>query len=209
MSKMKNYDLALYPSIEKALHALREHHRYTDSVIFSPLALEECLGFLCVNNIPHSYVRSNPNGMFGATDIVSLTWTEEDGTCQVSWYERDQRVTDVYLLRFYDNYCDEFDIEGFVVVDGIELSEWMAAMEKLRESMKNGKSFEFYFGTNEWVEYEEYEEFADCFTCTPISMEEAQFLRTKVIGEYTSFGIIPSTETIRLAAEVEEECEDE
>lgn len=209
MSKMKNYDRALYPSIGRALHELREHHRYTDSTVFSPLALEDCLGFLCVNNIPHSYSRSNAGGIFGATDVVSLTWTEEDGEYYISWYEKDNRISSAFLLQFCDNYCDEFDVEGFVVIDGIQFSEWLGVMQKLSEYMKGGKSFEYYFGTNEWIEYEDYNEFFNCFTCTPISVEEGKFLKDKFIGEYSSFGIIPFIETIQDWIEDQERFENE
>ena len=197
MSKMKNYDRTLYPTIGRALHDLREQHRYTDTNVYSPLALEECLGFLCVNDIPHSYTRHNANGLFGATDVVSLVWTEEDGEYYISWYEKDNRVLSTFLLQFHDCYCDEFDVDGFVVIDGIRFSEWLAEMQKLSEYMRDGASFYYYFGTNEWLEYEDYNEFFNCFTCTPISAEEGKFLRDKVIGANTSFGIIPSPEYIR------------
>ena len=60
----------------------------------------------------------------------------------------------------------------------------------LRHAMENGGSFEYYFGTNEFNEYEDYIEFEGCFSVKVIPAEHAKILRD-VLKIQTYYGEFP------------------
>ena len=91
----------------------------------------------------------------------------------------------MYLVKFRDNWADEMDIEGFNLMTKKEFKEFM---KELKENDNDG-IYCVSFGSNEWNEYESWENLESRFTCIEITKEEASVIRN-TIGE--EFGIFPS-----------------
>ncbi len=71
-----------------------------------------------------------------------------------------------YFVHFDDNYVDEFDISGFRVFTDPEYMAWMNDLQKKQFPI------EYYFGTNESVEYKTLENYKNHLTLQDISEEE-------------------------------------
>lgn len=194
MSKIKNYDRALYESIEIGLRAVISLHRFVQlgevlALTYTPKAYEEAMAFLCVNDIPHTFTYNPINSKLGAR-VLTVTWSEDDGTEKnLAWWEK-KISSDCYMVRFEENWADEMDVQGFALFTAEEYSEWSEKMFCLRRAMENGGSFEYYFGTNEFNEYEDYIEFEGCFSVKVISAEHAKILRD-VLKIQTYYGEFP------------------
>lgn len=70
------------------------------------------------------------------------------------------------LVKYADNWADEMDIAGFMVVSNEELEEWKSKIPN--------REFLFSIGNNEEVEYSNKEEFLEQHTFTPLTKEQAQ-----------------------------------
>jgi hypothetical protein len=95
---------------------------------------------------------------------------------------------DYVLVKFDDNWADEFDLEGFMIW---EKEEW-EQHKALALRCKNWPQ-ESYFGTNEWTEWQSAKQYLDCFTEVDLSPEEVLTM-TKLFGDrmmngYSNFGI--------------------
>jgi hypothetical protein len=76
------------------------------------------------------------------------------------------------LLRFQDNYADEFDVDSIVVTTS---DRWEKAKGALRAAYPPGATFDASFGTNESLCYSA-EGYLSCFRAHPISLECARDL---------------------------------
>ena len=179
MSKMKNYDRALYESIEAGLEAMIAPHKFErlDEVhvpMYFPTAYENAAAFLCLNEIQHTFVVNPINPKLRAR-IIMVSWIEDDGTeSNMAWWERNPS-NDCYLVRFEENWADEMDIYGFAIFTAEEYSNWCHTLSRLRKAM-NYAVFTYSFGTNEEQEYEDFEEFMNCFTVKALPAEHAKML---------------------------------
>jgi hypothetical protein len=54
------------------------------------------------------------------------------------------------LITFKGNYADEFDVEGFALIDS---DAWNDYLENLKSSYKDAKSIFWYFGSNQEIEF--------------------------------------------------------
>ena len=180
MSKMKNYDRALYESIEAGLEAMIAPHKLErlDEVhipMYFPTAYENAAAFLCLNEIQHTFV-ANPINPKLCARIIMVSWIEDDGTeSNMAWWERNPS-NDCYLVRFEENWADEMDIYGFAIFTAEEYSNWCHTLSRLCKAM-NYAVFTYSFGTNEEQEYEDFEEFMNCFTVKALPAEHAKMLR--------------------------------
>lgn len=108
------------------------------------------------------------------------------------------------LLKFNDNWADEFDVEGFIALPKKEWQEYKTKLKTLFDSYK--RNIFFGFGTNQDIEYANTEEFFKHFKEIPISEEQYSFLlmnfnkkyhkydkNDKLIGGKTivEFGMVP------------------
>lgn len=95
-------------------------------------------------------------------------------------------TTDPYVLvLFEDNWADEMDLEGFKVM---RKSEWEQTAAEFRESKENSESvIEFYFGTNEYNEYDSVDDALACFTVTEMTDDDAEFLEKLFPGGFGPF----------------------
>lgn len=200
MGKMKIYWKNFYPSIVEGIRAfIKPYNRAKDDeiipAVYSEQALEEALTFLCLNDIQHQYTKAPEPHVAGATALITLNWQEEDGPHYMSWYEREEN-TRYYLLKYADNWADECDLEGFAVLTADELSRWVHAMEDMDIYLSKGYTYDYYFGTNEWIDYQNFEELSSRFTKEEISISEAKFLQSKFLRGANYFGMMPCTEDL-------------
>lgn len=84
MSKIKNYDLALYPSVSSGVYDFIKSGRINGYgfAIYSKKALSDVLTFLCVNNIHHSYTITPLGADFnrsGINSVITLSWESDTG----------------------------------------------------------------------------------------------------------------------------------
>jgi hypothetical protein len=88
------------------------------------------------------------------------------------------------LVVFRDNWTDEFDISGFLILD---LEAYDMYDQAARKYFEAGNEAEFYFGTNnEYVTYSSYEEWSRAFRVVLIEDDEAAVIH-RLLGP--EFGI--------------------
>jgi hypothetical protein len=76
------------------------------------------------------------------------------------------------------NWADEFDIDGFIVA---KKDEWDKSVEKLKKDFPSEQ--EIYFGTNEYIEFADIEDFESSLEVTEITDVEAEVLN-KLFNTY-------------------------
>lgn len=67
------------------------------------------------------------------------------------------------LVKYCSNWSDEFDIQGFAIMNAEEYAQWVADYRKAMDT-----DYEWYFGTNEYVSYWSF----DDWSATNLSKEE-------------------------------------
>lgn len=72
------------------------------------------------------------------------------------------------------DYADEFDCEFFGI---FKFEDWNRLCKKTEKAWGNILDFEVYFGTNECMIYDNYQDWLDSFKIREITAEEAKFLR--------------------------------
>lgn len=76
------------------------------------------------------------------------------------------------LLTYRDNYADEFDVFGVdaVMMNETEYQKFMTNLERSKEELTG--EYELYFGTNEWITYEDVTDFLQRVSVKEISVEK-------------------------------------
>ena len=98
----------------------------------------------------------------------------------------------MWLVKFYDNWADEMDIEGFSIMSTGQFIQWAKTVEEVAKKIDEGHSFEWYFGTNEWINWDSGKDFKEAFSCEVITDEEANILKHLLLEEFDKYGIFPS-----------------
>ena len=98
----------------------------------------------------------------------------------------------MWLVKFADNWADEMDVEGFVVLNTKDFMNLMHLIESVAKKIDEGHVFEWYVGTNEWIDYIRGEDFKASFSCEVVSEEHANVLKSLLIGGFNKFGQFPS-----------------
>lgn len=75
------------------------------------------------------------------------------------------------LIKYRDNWADEIDVEGFVVV---KKSDWEALLNKMQAFFSARISWEFGIGTNEEIYYSTFKEWEKTLKYTELS--EVEFI---------------------------------
>lgn len=197
MGKMKEYDRSVYKSVEDAVHSLMKDH-WVSGDVYTTAALEAVLTFLCLNDIGHTYSKTDGANQY---KLVTLTCDEIDET--IYWHEQ-KRENSYYLIKYADDYADEFDISGFVMLTSEEMNEFDAALNRLEKIMKT-RDFTFYFGTNEEMVYEDFNYFLETISVSTFSQKEGVFL-LKQFGK--RYGTHPYFEIMNFVKDHEEEAND-
>lgn len=86
------------------------------------------------------------------------------------------------LVKFSDNYADEFDVDGFMVIDKDQFNKEVELIKRLFDEYGE---HEFYFGTNEALSYDNFNQWFDTFSVTDITDAEADVLN-RLFGTYWS-----------------------
>ena len=109
-----------------------------------------------------------------------------------------------WLVKFADNWADEIDIEGFSIMSTGQFTQWARTVEEVAKKIDEGHSFEWYFGTNEWIDWEIGKEFKEAFSCDVITDEEANVLKHLLLEGFDKYGIFPSGQDMTYFLEDEE-----
>lgn len=76
------------------------------------------------------------------------------------------------LLKFSENYADEFDVYGFIALSE---QDWEDYKTKVRELIGDN-TFDYGFGTNESIDFNDADSYIDSFNEKKITDEEYAFL---------------------------------
>jgi hypothetical protein len=93
------------------------------------------------------------------------------------------------IVKFNDNWADEFDVEGFAQMTKEDFDRLLASAE----SMLNKRGvIEYGFGTNEDFTWQSVGEFRNCFTILDVTEEQENIIASVFFGKYTKeFGVFP------------------
>ena len=80
------------------------------------------------------------------------------------------------LIKFEDNWADEFNVEAFAVKDYQEI-EKLFALAKIYFDLFPGQELEIGFGTNEELTFRDYEDYRSKFTVTDLTESEVEVFR--------------------------------
>lgn len=97
-----------------------------------------------------------------------------------------------WLVKLADNWADEMDIEGFSIMSTGQFTQWAKTVEEVAKKIDEGHNFEWYIGTNEWIDWEDGKSFKEAFTCEVITDEEAEVLKRFLLEGYNKYGLFPS-----------------
>lgn len=75
------------------------------------------------------------------------------------------------FVRFQDNYADEFDLSGWHI---LEESHWNSVVQAINRHEK--WPVEYYFGTNEAMEWSSSKDMLRSYTVKPIDEDDVQVL---------------------------------
>lgn len=100
----------------------------------------------------------------------------------------------MWLVKLADNWADEMDIEGFSIMSTGDFTQWARTVEEVAKRIDEGHRFEWYIGTNEWIDWESGAEFKNAFNCEVISDEEAEIIKRLLLEGMASYGLFPSGE---------------
>ena len=101
-----------------------------------------------------------------------------------------------YLLTFSDNYADEFDANGSVIIDEDQYKYFYSVVEQAVKTEDYSKLDEDYtydicvvLGSNEYIEYEDIADLMNQIKCTELTEEEYNVLTKFGFDDYgfTSF----------------------
>jgi hypothetical protein len=132
------------------------------------------------NTLPYDYKK----------DLANTLKLVSDNIVDKSIIKTSKEIMN-YLVKFGDDYADEFNVCGFCIVSK-DVFDFQMRIVELFWKENPGCTKEFYFGTNEFMEYSSYQDIQETLTVTEISDEEILTFK-KFFGEdYTDqidFGV--------------------
>lgn len=102
-----------------------------------------------------------------------------------------------YLLSFYADYCDEFDVEAYTITSSREHYDYLVEHKDSPQAEEYGSVF-VGFGSNEEIEFGDISNLLDCISIEEITDTEADIV-CKVVG--CNFGLIDPADLIYDIAE--------
>lgn len=99
------------------------------------------------------------------------------------------------LIKYHNNYADEFDVNGFIVMSKedwethIKEAEEIFKKQPVKETFRGSgdprpKAIEIYFGSNESIEYRDFKDYLSSFKVTEITDQEAGFFQKFFRGKH-------------------------
>ena len=110
----------------------------------------------------------------------------------------------MWLVKLADNWADEMDIEGFSIMSTGQFTQWAKTIEEVAKKIDEGHSFEWYIGTNEWIDWESGKDFKEAFSCEVITDEEANILKRLLLEGFDKYGLFPNGQDMTYFLEDEE-----
>lgn len=110
----------------------------------------------------------------------------------------------MWLVKLADNWADEMDIEGFSIMSTGQFTQWAKTVEEVAKKIDEGRSFEWYIGTNEWIDWDSGKDFKEAFNCEVITDEEANILKRLLLEGFDKYGLFPSGQDMTYFLEDEE-----
>lgn len=87
------------------------------------------------------------------------------------------------LIKHENNWSDEMDIYGFVVWPE---EDWQGFLEDYQKVFAKCVPLEWYVGTNEYIIFEDYDQFLNSFEVVALSDDEAKVITT-LFGHFYGF----------------------
>ena len=108
------------------------------------------------------------------------------------------------LVKYNDNYADEFDISGGALMPFTDYSEWFFWFSETHRLIAQGAVYEFYFGTNEFIDYDDALQWVKCFEIRGVDDAGAAYLR-EFVADYAmathkrthGWGQFPDTDELK------------
>lgn len=94
-------------------------------------------------------------------------------------------MNNLFLVKYKDNWADEIDVEGCQVMTENEFHNYFNAAKK---AFNECNCINFYIGSNESIEYENYEDFIKSIQIINISKDAYEVLQKFNLYDY---GIFP------------------
>jgi hypothetical protein len=86
------------------------------------------------------------------------------------------------LIKYKKDYADEFDVKGFMVSNEDDWNKHLSDVKRYFDL--NPHTVERYFGSNEFVVYNDFEEYKRSFEIVNITSEEAETLNKLFNGTF-------------------------
>ena len=102
----------------------------------------------------------------------------------------------MWLVKWEDNWADEMDLQGFALMTNEEFVHWARLVDAAAKKIDSGVTFDWYVGTNEWVDYDNGDDFKKASICEMISDKDAEVLKRTILGGSKFYGLFPSEEDL-------------
>ena len=91
-----------------------------------------------------------------------------------------------YLLKFNADWADEFDVDGIVAFTSTELEKYKEKLNSIFSELSKNDIVEWYFGTNEFFEYENIDELWSDLDLTEITEVDYNIF-IRLVGKQTGY----------------------
>lgn len=103
----------------------------------------------------------------------------------------------MWLVKSSNDWADEMCIEGFAILSNEQFAQWAQLVEAVANKIDSGCTYSWYFGTNEWIDYESGAEFKKIFECEVISDVDAAAIKRVLLEYSNSYGFFPSSQDLK------------
>ena len=100
------------------------------------------------------------------------------------------------FVKFSDNYADEFDVIGYALFENENFLEWSRAVSRVTELTARGYNFNFDFGTNEYLSYDEDYVLGECFEVHEVYGPESYAIGKFIVNYNETVGVFPTLEAM-------------
>ena len=133
-------------------------------------------------------IGSTPIGstsLWGASDKGSTMRLHRVGRGSIPLRSTNQQKTsNMKLVKYDSNWADEMDIDGFRLFTD---KQWEKYQKDFQKHFKKDKRYTYYVGTNEDIEYGDFDGFMSDFKVSEITDEEAAVL-SKLFDNLKDYG---------------------
>ena len=92
------------------------------------------------------------------------------------------------LVQTNDNWADEMDIYGYRI---LTIKQYENRLKELQEEFEESDgTYMWYIGTNEEIEYDNFDNFLESLTVTELTTSEAKSLKAMLGSDYNGHSLI-------------------